>query len=85
MPAQVSDVFEDSVFTSEVDRRSVAMAKLPPRSLQYTKALMRTDADREHLRRVNKAECERLVERWTSQECADAIMAFMASRTSGNA
>ena len=44
-------------------------------SLRYSKLLTR-DEERETLLRVNKAECDRLVERWQSDECVNAIMNF---------
>jgi len=36
--------------------------------------------DKEILHKVNKMECERLVERWTSDDCVKAIMAFFARK-----
>lgn len=44
-------------------------------SLRYSKMLTR-DQERETLLKVNRAECDRLVERWQSKECVDAIMNF---------
>ena len=48
-------------------------------SLQYSKTLNR-DAERELLHKVNQAECDRLVERWQSQECISAIMSFFSRK-----
>lgn len=44
-------------------------------SLRFSKLLMR-DLERDTLYKVNKAECDRLVERWQSDECVQAIMNF---------
>lgn len=41
----------------------------------HAKALIRADLT-SRLHETNKAECARLMERWTSQECMQAIMAF---------
>ena len=44
-------------------------------SLFYSKALMR-DYERDILHKTNQAECDRLIERWTSEDCMNAIMKF---------
>lgn len=44
-------------------------------SLVYGKELSR-QFDRELLHKVNIAECERLAERWLSEDCMEAIMKF---------
>ena len=44
-------------------------------SLVYSKQLSR-QFDRELLHKVNDAECERLLERWQSEDCMEAIMKF---------
>ncbi|KAG1710390.1 Enoyl-CoA delta isomerase 2, mitochondrial [Nymphon striatum] len=71
----VSQVFSDSTFDDEVNAKLQEISKLPRKSLIYSKALTR-DMDRELFHRVNDAECERLVERWQSEDCINAIMAF---------
>lgn len=47
----------------------------------YSKALSR-DVDRELLHKVNAAECERLKERWQSEDCMEAIMKFFNKNSS---
>ncbi|XP_068216236.1 enoyl-CoA delta isomerase 2-like [Palaemon carinicauda] len=71
----VTEVFPDATFQQEVWPKLKAYAKLPPKSLIYSKALIR-DVERETLHKVNVAECDRLVERWTSEDCMNAIMNF---------
>ncbi|XP_041816942.1 enoyl-CoA delta isomerase 2, mitochondrial isoform X2 [Chelmon rostratus] len=75
----VSEVFPDSSFQSEVWTRLKAYAKLPPNSLALSKQLIRS-MEKERLHAVNDAEVERLVERWTSDECFNAVMNFFQAR-----
>lgn len=75
----VTEVFPDSSFQSEVWTRLKAYAKLPPNSLALSKQLMRS-VDRERLHAVNDAEVERLMERWTSDECFNAVMSFFQAK-----
>ncbi|KAL8583176.1 hypothetical protein ACOMHN_046560 [Nucella lapillus] len=49
------------------------------KSLQYSKTLNR-ETERDLLHKVNKAECELLVERWQSKECINAIMSFFSRK-----
>nr|XP_045614820.1 enoyl-CoA delta isomerase 2-like isoform X1 [Procambarus clarkii] len=71
----VTDVFPEDSFQNEVWPKLQAYAKLPIKSLVYSKALTR-DLEKDTLHKVNAAECERLVERWVSDDCLDAIMRF---------
>ena len=48
-------------------------------SLIYSKALMR-DHEKELLHKVNVAECDRLVERWPSEDCVNAVMKFFQDK-----
>jgi len=66
-------------FNEEVETALKTMAALPVKSLVYSKALMRQD-ELETLHRVNKAECDRLVERWPSEDCINAIMNFFQNK-----
>lgn len=75
----VTEVFPDSSFQKEVWTRLKAYAKLPPNSLALSKQLIRS-AEKEKLHAVNDAEVERLVERWTSDECFTAIMNFFQAK-----
>lgn len=75
----VTEVFPDATFHSEVWTRLKAYAQLPPNSLALSKQLIRS-VERERLHAVNDAEVELLRERWTSDECFNAIMSFFQSK-----
>jgi len=74
----VSHVFPDEEFQTKVWDKINGMAKLPKGSLRYSKELIRPEAERLRLKAVNRAECDRLIERWQSAECVNAIMKFFA-------
>lgn len=76
----VTEVFPESSFQSEVWSRLKAYAKLPPNSLALSKQLIRS-MEKDRLHAVNDAEVERLVERWTSDECFNAIMSFFQAKS----
>lgn len=75
----VTEVFPDSSFQSEAWTRVKAYAKLPPNSLALSKQLIR-QTERDTLLAVNDHEVERLVERWVSDECMQAIMGFFQAK-----
>lgn len=75
----VTEVFPDSSFQSEVWTRLKAYAKLPPNSLSLSKQLIRS-VEKERLHAVNDAEVKLLTERWTSDECFNAIMNFFQAK-----
>ncbi|XP_070708933.1 enoyl-CoA delta isomerase 2 [Pempheris klunzingeri] len=75
----VTEVFPDSSFQSEVWTRLKEYAKLPPNSLALSKQLIRS-VEKERLHAVNDAEVERLTERWTSDECFNAVMSFFQAK-----
>lgn len=75
----VTEVIPDSSFQNEVWPKLKAYAKLPVKSLVYSKALTR-QPEQELLHKVNVAECDRLVERWTSEDCMKAIMNFFSRK-----
>ncbi|XP_031134279.1 enoyl-CoA delta isomerase 2, mitochondrial isoform X2 [Sander lucioperca] len=75
----VTEVFPDSSFQSEVWSRLKAYAKLPPNSLALSKQLIRS-MEKDRLHAVNNAEVERLMERWTSDECFNAVMSFFQAK-----
>ncbi|KAM6900794.1 LOW QUALITY PROTEIN: enoyl-CoA delta isomerase 2 [Xenentodon cancila] len=75
----VTEVFPDSSFQSEVWTRLKAYAKLPRNSLALSKQLIRS-VEKERLYAVNDAEVERLMERWMSDECFNAVMNFFQAR-----
>jgi len=74
----VTQVFPDDQFQTQVWEKIDGMAKLPKGSLRYSKELIRPEAERNRLKAVNRAECDRLIERWQSAECVNAIMKFFS-------
>ncbi|XP_072306485.1 enoyl-CoA delta isomerase 2 isoform X2 [Eucyclogobius newberryi] len=75
----VTEVFPESTFQTEVWTRLKAYAQLPPNSLALSKQLIRS-SEVERLHEVNDAEVERLKERWTSDECFNAVMSFFQAK-----
>ncbi|CAB1340735.1 unnamed protein product [Coregonus sp. 'balchen'] len=75
----VTEVFPDSSFQTEVATRLKAYAKLPRNSLALSKQLIR-GTEKERLHSINDKEVERLVERWLSDECMQAIMSFFQAK-----
>jgi len=75
----VTRIFSDSSFDCDVDSVLKEMATLPAKSLMYSKGLMR-DHEKDLLHKVNIAECDRLVERWTSDDCINAVMKFFQEK-----
>ncbi|XP_069769604.1 enoyl-CoA delta isomerase 2 isoform X5 [Narcine bancroftii] len=76
----VTEVFPDSTFQKEVWKRLHIYAKLPKNSLALSKQLIR-GVEKETLHAVNAQECERLVERWLSEDCMSAIMNFFEKKS----
>lgn len=76
----VTEVFPDSSFQSEVWSRLKSYAKLPPNSLALSKQLVRS-TEQKRLYEVNDMEVERLMERWMSDECFNAVMSFFQSKS----
>lgn len=76
----VTEVFPDSSFQSEVWPRLKGYAKLPPNSLALSKQLIRS-TEQQRLYEVNDMEVERLMERWMSDECFNAVMSFFQSKS----
>ncbi|KAJ8277026.1 hypothetical protein GJAV_G00070630 [Gymnothorax javanicus] len=75
----VSEVFPDSTFQTEVWARVEAYAQLPRNSLALSKQLVR-QVEKEQLHAANDQEVERLMERWLSEECMNAIMNFLQTK-----
>ncbi|XP_005104182.1 enoyl-CoA delta isomerase 2 isoform X2 [Aplysia californica] len=75
----VSEVIPHDKFQEETAKRIEQYSKFPPQSMRLSKVLNRS-SELETLRRVNEAEAELLEERWQSQECMNAIMAFFARK-----
>ncbi|CAL9697786.1 unnamed protein product [Knipowitschia caucasica] len=75
----VTEVFPDATFQTEVWTRLKTYAQLPPNSLSLSKQLIR-GSEKALLHKVNDAEVELLKERWTSDECFNAVMSFFQTR-----
>lgn len=75
----VTDVFPHDIFHEEAHKRLHQLARLPPKSLQHSKALVRAPlwAD---LHKANDQECDRLVERFVSEEAMQAVMNFFKDK-----
>jgi len=75
----VTAVLPAEKFESTIENLVKQMAGLPKNSLIYSKFLMR-EYELDALHKVNQAECDRLVERWTSEDCMNAIMKFFQDK-----
>ncbi|XP_075682790.1 enoyl-CoA delta isomerase 2-like [Rhinoderma darwinii] len=75
----VTEVFTDGTFQKEVWERLRAFGELPKNSLAFSKQLIR-ETEKEKLHAVNVQECERLRERWLSEECMNAIIRFFQKK-----
>uniref|UniRef100_A0A8C1P898 Enoyl-CoA delta isomerase 2 n=1 Tax=Cyprinus carpio TaxID=7962 RepID=A0A8C1P898_CYPCA len=69
----VTEVFPESSFQSEVWTRLRAYAKLPRNLIR--------GVEKEKLHAINDAEVERLMERWLSDECMQAIVSFFQAKS----
>ncbi|NWX83719.1 ECI2 isomerase, partial [Nothoprocta ornata] len=76
----VTEVFPNRTFQKEVWARLKAYASLPKNSLAVSKQLLR-GVEKEKLHAVNSRECEVLKERWLSDECLNAIVAFFQRKS----
>ncbi|XP_069073649.1 enoyl-CoA delta isomerase 2-like isoform X2 [Pleurodeles waltl] len=76
----VTEVFPDSTFQNQVWAKINDYAQLPRQSLAFSKQMMR-GVEKEKLHAVNSQECERLVERWTSDECMNAVLSFFQKKS----
>ncbi|XP_053570672.1 enoyl-CoA delta isomerase 2 isoform X2 [Bombina bombina] len=75
----VTEVFPDSTFQREVWEKLKVYSSLPKNSLAFSKQLIRS-TEKEKLHAVNVQECERLIERWLSDECMNAIISFFQQK-----
>jgi enoyl-CoA hydratase/carnithine racemase len=76
----VSEVYPEANFRDFAQKHVDHFSKLPPKSLMYSKELMRPETKRNILKEVNKNEVERLRERVTSQEAHQAIQNFLMKK-----
>ncbi|KAL1486203.1 hypothetical protein MTO96_047054 [Rhipicephalus appendiculatus] len=75
----ITDVFPHATFHEEAKKRLQQLAKLPPKSLQYSKALVRAPVWAD-LHKANDQECDRLTERFISEEAMQAVMNFFKDK-----
>uniref|UniRef100_G3MMA4 ACB domain-containing protein n=1 Tax=Amblyomma maculatum TaxID=34609 RepID=G3MMA4_AMBMU len=75
----VTDVFPHATFHEETKKILQRLSKLPPKSLQYSKALIR-DPIWADLHKANDKECDRLTERFVSAEAMQAVMNFFKDK-----
>ncbi|XP_780031.1 enoyl-CoA delta isomerase 2, mitochondrial [Strongylocentrotus purpuratus] len=73
----VTEVIPDAQFRETVDKKVKEYAQLPRNALRLAKNLIR-ETEKERLHKVNRAECDLLVDRWTSDECTQAIMNYFS-------
>ncbi|XP_071785713.1 enoyl-CoA delta isomerase 2-like [Asterias amurensis] len=76
----VTEIFPDASFQEDLQKKLDQYAQLPRQSLRISKTLVRS-IEREKLHQVNKEECEVLTERWTSDECLEAILNYFSSKS----
>lgn len=75
----VSKVFPHDNFLQHVKEELSFLPSTSKLSMIHSKALIR-GVERSMLHQVNKQECERLVERWQSEDCMEAIMKFFQNK-----
>ncbi|XP_065569869.1 enoyl-CoA delta isomerase 2-like isoform X2 [Artemia franciscana] len=75
----VTEIFPDASFRSETLPLVEKFSQLPVNSLVYSKELVRSQLN-DRLHKINQQECDRLVERWQSADCIEAIMNFFSSK-----
>jgi len=76
----VSEVIPNDRFQEEAWKKVKQIAELPVRSIVFSKELVR-GRERDLLHKVNLAECDRLLERWQSEDCMNAIMKFFSRKS----
>jgi len=76
----VTEVIPDHTFRKEVEERVKTLAKLPKMSLSYAKQVYRNRI-KQQLHEVNELECNNLVKCWQSEDCLNAVMAFLSRKS----
>ena len=77
----VAEVFPAHEFHKRAMARVEGYAAFPKLSLKYSKRLIRNAGEVERLKAVNRAEADRLRERWASEDCFEAIVNFMSRKS----
>ena len=73
----VAEIYDEP---EKVLKKVEKFAKNPAKSLLYSKQLTKTAEKVDYLKSVNRAEGERLRERWASEDCFNAIVNFMSRK-----
>ncbi|GFR20685.1 enoyl-CoA delta isomerase 2, mitochondrial [Trichonephila clavata] len=76
----VSEVFPHETFQQNVQEKLSVLADASKNSQIYTKELTR-GLERSTLHKINELECQRLVERWQSPDCMEALMKFFQRKS----
>lgn len=76
----VTRVFPGASFQADARAAVEEIAALPKQTLVYAKQLIR-DPIRAELHAVNERECNRLQERWLSEDCFNAIAKFFSRKS----
>jgi len=77
----VAEVLPAVGFHAEIHKRALQYAKLPPKVLQSIKKIVRDNSSAQ-MSAVNTREVELLTKLWVSEDCLNAIMAFMQTAQS---
>ncbi|XP_035206009.1 enoyl-CoA delta isomerase 2-like [Stegodyphus dumicola] len=76
----VSEVFQHEKFMDEVYKQLAFLPDASKQSMIYSKSISR-GLEKDILHQVNIMECERLVERWQSPDCMEALMRFFQRKS----
>ncbi|XP_055953279.1 enoyl-CoA delta isomerase 2-like isoform X2 [Argiope bruennichi] len=76
----VSEVFPHETFQEDVKKKLEFLSEASKNSMIYAKELSR-NLERSILHKANETECERLVERWQSPDCMEALMRFFQRKS----
>lgn len=76
----VSEVFPHETFQENVLEKLKVLAEASKNSLIYSKELTR-GLERSTLHKINELECQRLLERWQSPDCMEALMKFFQRKS----
>ncbi|PIK58043.1 putative enoyl-CoA delta isomerase 2, mitochondrial [Apostichopus japonicus] len=75
----VTEVFPNRSFDEEVRHRVAQYSELPPQSMRSTKGIVR-GWEKDLLKKVNKQECDNLVEFWQGKEFLEAAIKFVSKK-----
>ncbi|KAG8189918.1 hypothetical protein JTE90_009063 [Oedothorax gibbosus] len=76
----VSEVFPFNTFHQNVQEKLAFLSEASKQSLIYSKELSR-GLEKPILHQINDLECKRLIERWQSPDCMEALMRFFTRKS----